>query len=325
MNGDNGPEKAGVMVPIPMYPLYSATITEYNGHIIGYYLDESKNWGLNWSELERSYNEASSKCKPRGLVVINPGNPTGQLLSKENMQQVIKFCHQKRLILLADEVYQENVHLTDEGFNSFKKVVTEMGHEYKDFELASFHSISKGYYGECGLRGGYVELFGFDPLVVQYLKKLQSTQLCSSTAGQVVMCCVVDPPSADMESYETFIKERTEILQTLKKKAQMVHESLNKIPGISCNLIQGAMYAFPQIYLPERAIEEAKKVGIQPDMFYCEQLLKKTGICFVPGSGFGQYPGTFHFRTTILPSVAEMTEIIEKLKVFHSEFLQEYQ
>lgn len=113
----------GVMVPIPQYPLYSATIAEFNMGQIGYYLNEETGWGLDISELNRAISDArSNNIQPRAIVVINPGNPTGQVLSRENIEQVIKFAHQEDLMIFADEVYQDNVYAEGSKFFSFKKV-----------------------------------------------------------------------------------------------------------------------------------------------------------------------------------------------------------
>ena len=84
------------------------------------------------------------------------------------------------------------------------------------------------------------------------------------------------------------------------------------------------MYAFPRIDIPEKAIEHAKSKKLAPDAFYCFELLDKTGICVVPGSGFKQRPGTHHFRTTILPPVDQMKDMVEKFRAFHIDFLNEW-
>lgn len=103
----NGPNQkpSGFMIPIPQYPLYSATISEYSSQSVGYYLDEDKNWSLDVKELERAYQESLDRCEPRAICIINPGNPTGQVLSLENMKAIIKWACEKRLFILADEVY----------------------------------------------------------------------------------------------------------------------------------------------------------------------------------------------------------------------------
>lgn len=104
----------------------------------------------------------------------------------------------------------------------------------------------------------------------------------------------------------------------------MVYDAFNSFEGFSCNHVQGAMYAFPQIKLPPKAIEEAKRRKQPADAFYAFELLEQTGICIVPGSGFGQQPGTFHFRTTILPQPDKLKIMLQMFNSFHKEFMQKY-
>ncbi|XP_066944864.1 alanine aminotransferase 2 [Macrobrachium rosenbergii] len=324
INHQNG-VKPGVMIPIPQYPLYSATIAEFDLHQIGYYLNESTNWGLDIEELERAYEEASKECFPKALCVINPGNPTGNVLPKENIQKIIQFAHDKKLFLFADEVYQDNVYADGCEFHSFKKVLMEMGAPYNQMELASFMSCSKGYMGECGLRGGYAEIINVEPAVkAMYLKSI-SAKLCPTTLGQAVMECVVNPPREGEPSYKQFMEEKTNVLSSLAERAKMIVETFNSVPGMSCNIVQGAMYAFPQIMLPEKAKAAAAAAGQAPDVFYAFQLLENTGICIVPGSGFGQRPGTLHFRTTILPQPEMLKTMLEKFREFHTNFIKQYE
>lgn len=324
MTGQGGDKKAGVMIPIPQYPLYTATIAEYNAFPINYYLNEDNNWSLDIPELKRAIQEARSKCLPRALVVINPGNPTGQVLSHDNIKNVIKFAKEENLILMADEVYQHNIYAKGSAFHSFKKVLMEMGSDYSDIELTSFMSTSKGFMGECGFRGGYCEAINFDPEVKLQLLKSLSTKLCSSVAGQAAMDVVVNPPTSSEPSYQLFIKEKESVLGDLKVKARMVTDTFKSMDRITCNEVQGAMYAFPQIQMPEAAIAEAKKRGVPADVMYCFDLLENTGICVVPGSGFGQKPGTFHFRTTILPPVDTLKQMLERFQKYHNQFLSTY-
>ncbi|KFM79416.1 Alanine aminotransferase 2, partial [Stegodyphus mimosarum] len=312
------------MVPIPQYPLYSATIAEYGMHLVSYYLDEENAWALDIEELKRAITESRKECQPRALVVINPGNPTGSVLTRENIEEIIKFAYEERLFLMADEVYQDNIYAEGMKFHSFKKVLTEMGEPYKNMELASFMSASKGYMGECGLRGGYCELVNVDPEVKKMLLKCVSARLCSSVLGQAAMDCVVNPPQKGEPSYELYIKEKTAVLQSLKERAVLVAKTFNSMKGIKCNEVAGAMYAFPQITLPKKAIEKAKSLGQAPDFFYAMQLLENTGICVVPGSGFGQVPGTHHFRTTILPQTEKLKVMLKRLEEYHENFLAEY-
>lgn len=276
-HADTGGKRSGVMVPIPQYPLYSATIAEFDMNQVEYYLDEEHKWGLDIKELDRSIQEARKTCNPRVIVVINPGNPTGQVLTRENIEQIIKFAYKEKLFIFADEVYQDNVYDKDSKFYSFKRVMKEMGEPYANMEMASFMSVSKGYMGECGIRGGYAEIINMCPDVKAMLLKAISAQLCSSTIGQAAIDCVVNPPRPGEPAYELFIKEKNGVLKSLEKRAEMVTSAFNSFEGFSCNPVMGAMYAFPQFKLSDKVIEAAKKANQSPDTFYAFQLLEQTG------------------------------------------------
>ncbi|XP_038860052.1 alanine aminotransferase 2-like isoform X2 [Salvelinus namaycush] len=320
-----GASRTGVMISIPQYPLYSAALAELGAVQVNYYLNEEKCWSMDLSELERSLAEARKHCNPKALCIINPGNPTGQVQSRQCIEDVIRFAAKERLFLMADEVYQDNVYAEGCQFHSFKKVLFELGPEYSDnVELASFHSTSKCYMGECGFRGGYMEVINMDPEVQAQLSKLVSVRLCPPVPGQALMDLVVNSPQPGEPSHTTFMKERTATLSLLAEKAKLTEQILNTVPGITCNPVQGAMYSFPNISLPEKSINEAKALGQAPDMFYCMKLLEETGICLVPGSGFGQKDGTYHFRMTILPPTDKLKILLAKVQEFHQKFTQQY-
>jgi len=296
----------GVMIPIPQYPLYSATITLYEGRQVPYYLDEAHDWKLSRAMLEDSLHEARRYgVRVRAICVINPGNPTGSLLGRGDIAMVIDFAKQHGLSILADEVYQENVYRPGDAWVSFARVMVEMGEE--DVSLFSFHSCSKGFLGECGQRGGYLEVRNVPPDVVAQITKLQSVSLCSNLTGQVATCCMVRPPRPGEPSHALYVAERDAILDALRTRATLLAEGLNRVPGVRCNAVAGAMYAFPRIELPQG----------RTDQEWCLALLEQTGICVVPGSGFGQIPGTAHFRTTILPPTDKMREVVDRIAAFH--------
>ena len=104
LTGPGAGARPGVMIPIPQYPLYSASLAEYDMDQVGYYLDEARGWALDVAELERSYQAAKDKSDIKAIVIINPGNPTGQVLSRDNIEAVIKFAADKKLFIFADEV-----------------------------------------------------------------------------------------------------------------------------------------------------------------------------------------------------------------------------
>ncbi|KAI8910128.1 pyridoxal phosphate-dependent transferase [Gorgonomyces haynaldii] len=315
-------KNVGIMIPIPQYPLYTASIAMFGGQSVFYYLDESKEWGLDLEQLKQSLQEAKQKkLDVRALCVINPGNPTGQCLHESAMREIVKFCEQEKLVLLADEVYQTNVYQQDLPFVSFKKVVRSMN---SSVELISFHSVSKGMVGECGRRGGYFECVNIDPQVKEMLYKIASVSLCPPVNGQLMVENMVNPPKKGDPSYALYQQEFSSIFESIKRRATKLAKAFNELEGVSCNSAQGAMYLFPQIRLPEKAVQEARKQQMEPDEFYSMALLEATGVCVVAGSGFGQKQGTHHFRSTFLPPEDQMDGFISKIKVFHSEFLNKY-
>jgi len=114
------------------------------------------------------------------MVVINPGNPTGQVLSEQTIEIIINFCAKNRIVIFADEVYQENIYKKNTKFESFKKVHSRLQSESV---LFSFHSTSKGLVGECGFRGGYFEAVNLDQELYELFVKIKSINLCSNTSG----------------------------------------------------------------------------------------------------------------------------------------------
>ncbi len=300
-------EKDGILIPIPQYPLYSATITLYGGQQVGYYLDEESGWSLSEEMLEEAIHDAMKRgVRARAIVVINPGNPTGGVLSEENMRMVVRFAKRHGLTILADEVYQQNVYKPGARFISFAHILTSMCE--REVSLFSFHSISKGFFGECGQRGGYMEARNVPEEVIAQITKLQSVALCANLPGQILTFLLVSPPKQGEPSYNRYTEERSAILSELAERAKIMYEGLNRIPGFSCQPIDGAMYAFPSITLPRGRSDEE----------YCMSLLEEKGICVVPGSGFGQKPGTAHFRTTILPPTDQIERVIGAISDFHT-------
>nr|XP_023889747.1 alanine aminotransferase 2-like [Quercus suber] len=318
-------EKDGILCPIPQYPLYSASIDLHGGTLVPYYLNEATGWGLEVSSLKKQLEAAKSQgITVRALVVINPGNPTGQVLGEENQREIVEFCRKEGLVLLADEVYQENVYVPEKTFHSFKKVSRSMGYGEADICLVSFQSVSKGYYGECGKRGGYMEITGFSPEVREQIYKVASVNLCSNISGQILASLVMSPPKVGDESYDSYCGEKEGILSSLARRAKTLEDALNNLEGVSCNKAEGAMYLFPRIELPQKAIKAAEAVNSAPDAFYCSRLLNETGIVVVPGSGFGQVPGTWHFRCTILPQEDKIPAVVSRLTDFHKRFMDEF-
>ncbi|MDI1489573.1 MAG: alanine transaminase [Ramalina farinacea] len=286
--------ETGILVPIPQYPLYTATLSLLNARCVPYYLDEASGWSTNMSAIQDAYTKAKDQGTDiRAIVVINPGNPTGGCLPADAVADVLRFAADKNLVVMADEVYQTNVFIGE--FTSFKKSLRQLQQssssspsekeKLDNLELASLNSISKGMVGECGHRGGYFELTGFSPDVAAQIYKFVSIMLC--------------PP----------------------ERATALYEAFKGMEGVECQKPQGSMYLYPTIKLPPKAIEEAERKGKKPDEFYCGRLLDATGVCVVAGSGFGQKEGTLHFRTTFL---APGTEWVGRIGKFHEGFMEEF-
>ena len=224
---------------------------------------------------------------------------------------------------------QENVYYKDKfPFISFRKCLLSSSDENMatGVELISFHSASKGIFAECGLRGGYFELNNIDESGVQILTKLASINLCPNTIGQAIVEIMVNPPVEGDESFALFQEEYKRQYESLQERAKIVSTELNKIDGMTCNTVFGALYAFANIHLPEEIVVNVKKANDNKtvDFVYCLELLESYGICVVPGSGFGQKENTYHFRTTILPPKTEIERVVKCLGTFHQEFVQKY-
>jgi len=302
----------GIMVPIPQYPLYSATIRRCGGRQVDYYPDEEDGWTLSRAELERALEKARSEgTTVKGIVVINPGNPTGAILPEASVRDVLDFAEENGLVVIADEVYQENVY--GAGFVSFAKVMGS-----RDIPLFSLHSVSKGFYGECGHRGGYVEVRNPPPIAgtqanfADILYKMASVSLCPNTIGQVLTYLMVTPPAKGSASYELYATERARILGELETKATRIREAFGDMKGVECFGRIGAMYLFPRL-------------GVLPagtgDFEYCMALLEETGLCTVNGSGFGQAEGTHHLRIAFLPSLKLLEQVLPSWIDFHARYV----
>ncbi|EEP76348.1 hypothetical protein UREG_01197 [Uncinocarpus reesii 1704] len=314
----------GVLVPIPQYPLYTATLAVLNARCVPYYLDEASNWSTDVKAIHMSVAQAKAQgTDVRAIVVINPGNPTGACLGPDAVKQVIDLAVDENLVIIADEVYQTNIFKGE--FTSFKKRLRQLQQEapgkYDHVELASLHSVSKGMVGECGHRGGYFELVGFHADVEEQIYKFISVMLCPPVIGQCLVELMVNPPQPGEPSYETYQQEYNAIASGLHQRALALYEAFKRMEGVECQEPQGAMYLFPTITLPQKAIEAAQAQNRHADEFYALRLLDATGVCIVPGSGFGQKPGTYHFRTTFL---APGTDWVNRIVEFHRKFMDEF-
>lgn len=316
----------GIMCNVPQYPLYPATIQLCQGTLVPYYLDETHNWGINLSDLDKQYEQAKSMgINVRAMTVINPGNPTGRILEPKNLDGIIKFCHRRGLLLIADEVYQENIYTKEKKFHSFRERVLLMGSPYaEELQLISLHSTSKGKYGECGKRGGYMEMRNFPKSLYDAFLKLPALHMCANINGQWLCQLMMEPPQPGDASYEQYTSELSVMHESYVQRATSVCENLNKIVGVKCLPIEGAFYAFARLELPTDYIHYAESKGMAADDCWCMELLEATGLVTLSGTGFGQVPGTYHFRTTILPRAELMEKMVQKVKSFQESIWAKY-
>jgi len=313
---------SGILIPIPQYPLYTATLARHNGIPIPYYLDETPNgWSTSVDEVERSIKQAlSENIVPKALVIINPGNPVGSVLALDQQKALVKLCEKYNVVLLADEVYQANIHTPhSHTFTSFKKVACMLN---SHVPLVSFHSISKGVTGECGRRGGYFEVVNVPDETIALLYKMVSVSLCMPIGGQIGVDCMVRPPKPGDESHALWKQETDTIHSALAARTVTMATRLNALPGMSCSPSPGSLYLFPRLHLPPAALKAAQEAARSPDGFYAHALLDETGICAISGDGFGQKDGQAHFRLTCL--CAGVDEYVDKLEKFHRGFMAKY-
>ena len=309
----------GVMVPIPQYPLYSAAISLFGGTRVDYSMkSEDERWVIDVDNMKENIIKSKiTGTNLRCIVIINPGNPAGNVMSYENGLEILKIAEEEDIMVIADEVYQANVYTAEKPFVSLRKISIENNMKNR---IISLHSASKGYTGECGLRGGYMHMRNIPTTLKENFIKLASIGLCSSTIGQVAMDLIASPPKPGDESYDLYTKEVEERHSSYIRKADMLYQEMNSMTNIQCNIVEGSMYGFPDIKLSQKVIEAAGEKGMAPDLYYCLQALEDSGVIIVPGSGFGQQEGTWHFRTTILPGEDELRDVLSRFKDFNERF-----
>ncbi|XP_050979132.1 alanine aminotransferase 2-like isoform X3 [Labeo rohita] len=317
--------QTGVLIPVPTYPTFTLMLEEEEAAIIPYHLCEEQGWTLQMEELHRALQAGRKICNPVALYICNPGNPTGHLQSRKSIEEVIRFAAEERLFILADEVYQSCVYGDDTEFYSYKKVLSEMDSTISStVELASFNTASKGFMGECGLRGGYVELVNLCPAVMKHAHMLFSTRKCPPVVGQIALDLMADPPKPGDPSFPTFSEEVQSINNTIRKNTGRIQEVFAELPGISCHPLKAGLFVFPCLHFPPKAIKWAKKRQMEPDMLYCLHLLEETGLHVRPGCKYGQRKDSHHIRLFVGTQENIMEDALQRLKTFHMRFMKEF-
>ncbi len=280
-------EGENVLTPTPGYPLYTAIESKLEMKSNPYYLDEKNGWMLDIDDIKIKIND-----KTKAIILINPNNPTGSLYTQESLLQIIDLALENDLVIFADEIYDK---LLFDG-----KEHVSIAALNKDVSCITFSGLSKNYMVP-GFRIGWGIVSGRKEVLADYIEAMNKILRARLSANHPEQYGI--KPS--LEGEQSNILEAKEKL-TLRR--DMTVEMLNAIPGISCVKPEGAFYAFPQLHMN------------QSDNHFVAELIKETGVVVVPGSGFGQVPGTQHFRVVFLPN----EQILEKAYKAIGEFYQKY-
>ncbi|XP_040442854.1 alanine aminotransferase 1-like isoform X2 [Falco naumanni] len=299
-------QPTGVLVPVPGPPLHAAAAGLAGAVAVPYPLAEEQGWAVAGEALRQVLRQARVRCHPKVLCIVNPGDPTGHVLSRQSMEDIIRLVAEEHLLLLADE-----------------RVLWEMGAPLAStVQLVSFYSLSKCF-GGGGFRAGFFELVNIDPSVLKCFYTW-GMSVYPSILGQVMLEMAMEPPLPSDPSYPAFKEQRQGLRRDLAHNARRVQEVLGRAPGICCQPVQGGARAFPRIQLPPRALQQARVLGLEPDVFFCQELREATGVVLAPGSEFGQPEGTYHVGLSLLLPAETLERVLLTLTRFHAAFLHHF-
>uniref|UniRef100_A0A668TVZ4 alanine transaminase n=1 Tax=Oreochromis aureus TaxID=47969 RepID=A0A668TVZ4_OREAU len=299
LTSGEGKTQTGVLTPMPCPHTLPMLLDMTGLALVPYRLFEEQGWAVNLDELHRALEAGRVHCEPKAIYISNPGNPTGE-------QSCAGFQSQTSSLFLLI------VYGQDKEFISYKKVLSEMGKTYAEtMELVSFHSISTAYIGECGLRGGYMEVVNIDPAVKKCLNFTPSAPVLPQLALELSL----NPPRPEDSSYNSYTQEIHHIEDTLSQNAKRALEFLNRVEGMSCQPSMAGPFLYPRVHLPPHMVEEAKRLGVKADVLYCQRLLEEEGICVGAGCENGQEDKNYHIRHRYLL-------IDNKINQFHRSFCE---
>ncbi len=288
---DNGDE---LLMPSPDYPLWTAAVSLSGGTPVHYRCDESNGWMPDLDDLQ-------AKITPRtkGIVIINPNNPTGALYSDELLRRVVLIAREHGLVILADEVYDKVLY--DDVRH------TAIGSLSEDVLTLTFNSLSKSY-RSCGYRAGWMIVSGDKRHAADYiegLNMLTNMRLCANVPGQ----WAIQTALGGYQSINDLVCEGGR----LRRQRDLAYELITAIPGISCVKPHAALYMFPRL--------DPKIYPIADDRQFFLELLQETKVMLVQGSGFN-FPDNQHFRIVFLPHEDELREAIGRMARFLEHYRQ---
>ncbi|HHY07981.1 MAG: pyridoxal phosphate-dependent aminotransferase [Lawsonella sp.] len=286
---DNGDE---VLVPAPDYPLWTASTGLAGGTAVHYLLDEENDWNPDLEDIESKITE-----KTKGIVIINPNNPTGAVFSKEVLEGLVEIARKHSLLIFADEIYDRILY---EGTEHYNLAVLA-----PDLLVFTFNGLSKAYRA-CGYRAGWVVITGPKDHARDFLAGVQlmaSMRLCSNVPAQYAIIEALDGPQD--------IQIQTSPGGRLYEQRKATIDTLATIPGVSVVAPKGSMYAFPKF--------DPEMYSIKDDEKFSLDLVEQEHILMTHGTAFN-YPTPDHMRIVMLPEAAVLKEAIERLGNFLSSY-----
>jgi alanine-synthesizing transaminase len=286
---DNGDE---LLLPMPDYPLWTAATSLSGGKPVHYLCDEANGWMPNLDDIRAKITPAT-----RGIVVINPNNPTGVMYSDELLKQIILIAREHGLVILADEVYDKVLY---DGIKH-----TALASLSTDVLTLTFNSLSKSY-RSCGYRAGWMVVTGDKTVAKDYiegLNMLSNMKLCSNVPGQ----WAIQTALGGYQSINELVGEGGR----LRRQRDLAYELITAIPGVTCVKPQAALYMFPKL--------DPVIYPIKDDRQFFLELLKATRVMLVQGTGFN-WPAPDHFRIVFLPHEDDLREAIDRI----AKFLESY-
>jgi alanine-synthesizing transaminase len=286
---NNGDE---LLLPAPDYPLWTAAVSLSGGTPVHYVCDEANGW---MPDIEDIRSKITKNTK--GIVVINPNNPTGALYSDELLMQIVELARKHGLIIFADEVYDKVLY---DGVKH-----TPLGSLSEDVLTLTFNSLSKSY-RSCGYRAGWLVVSGDKKPAADYiegLNMLSNMRLCANVPGQ----WAIQTALGGYQSINDLVGEGGR----LRKQRDLAYELITAIPGVTCVKPKAALYMFPRL--------DPKVYPIKDDQQFFLELLQETKVMLVQGTGFN-WKTTDHFRIVFLPHEDDLREAISRI----AKFLENY-
>ena len=283
-----------VLVPMPDYPLWTASVTLAGGTAVHYMCDEQAEW---YPDIDDIKSKITSRTK--GIVVINPNNPTGALYPKELLEEIVEIARQNELIIFADEIYDRLV------MDGFKHVA--LGSLCPDLMCVNLNGLSKSH-RVAGWRIGWMALSGDKSKAKGYiegLNMLSSMRLCSNVPGQ----SIIQTAMGGIQTSDEYIMPGGRIYE----QRESIYNALNEIPGISVVKPKAAFYIFPKI--------DIEKFNIQDDERFALDFLRKKKILVTHGRGF-HWNEPDHFRVVYLAEKYQLEFACHELADFLSTYHQ---